>query len=107
MTAWAVKKSWQLVHRFYDLMDSEMESYGIRKLHPQDRAMQDVGIEGQLAKKLQRATSIRQNRRSQESHRLARPTLRVEILRHGLWLNCSSRKSTIAITLGERCRPWG
>lgn len=26
----------QLVDRFYDLMDSEPESYGIRKLHPQD-----------------------------------------------------------------------
>lgn len=26
----------QLVDRFYDLMESEPESYGIRKLHPQD-----------------------------------------------------------------------
>lgn len=98
----------QLVDHFYDLMDSEPESYGIRKLHPQDlsgsrqklfmflsgwlggpplyvdayghpmlrarhlpfaignaerdqwmvcmlRAMQDVGIEGHLAKELEQA----------------------------------------------------
>lgn len=27
---------WQLINRFYDLMDTAPEYYGIRKLHPQD-----------------------------------------------------------------------